>query len=552
MHPLVHSIVLDDLPALERAAAHRRAAAALDATGRAPRGGGLAAAAHRAGGGRLGAPACSSRAGELALDRGAPQAAAALLARAVAGAARAAAARPRCSGCSGARSSAREARREWTRCAPRSTASRGPSPARTTALELARALEALSRNLDAVAVYDRALADLAGGRRRADEHAARRASPWRPPSTSRRCRGRSRSLGAGRLGRGGGRRRQRGARRAASRSRSTAAGSPDGVRLAEDRARGRALLDAEPSIAIGLAIEPLVWGDRLEEALRGVGRGRRARPPAGRAAPRLAFALTFRAHVHLRRRAVAEAEDDVRAALDVRRRPVGRRRGPGRPRRRSSARRSSSGARSTRPEGLLAGAGPARELSDYQGNNLLLLMARGRLRLARGPRTGGGGGPARARAPLRRVDAAQPGRAPVALPRRAGAPRRAIRAARAELADGGGRARPGVRRGAGARDRPARRSACVTAGAEGAAAARGGRRGAGALARAPRARPGARRPRRRRSPVRARRRRPRPARRGPRPRDGVRRRPRSPPSPATSCSRPARGPAATASPAATR
>ena len=37
-------------------------------------------------------------------------------------------------------------------------------------------------------------------------------------------------------------------------------------------------------------------------------------------------------------------------------------------------------------EGLLAGAGPARELSDYQGNNLLLLT-RGRLRLAqaRGP-----------------------------------------------------------------------------------------------------------------------------------------------------------------------
>ena len=96
----------------------------------------------------------------------------------------------------------------------------------------------------------------------------------------------------------------------------TAAGGPDGPAQAEEAlARGH-LLDAEPSIAIGMAITSLVWGDRLEAALAAwdevVERATARSEPL-----RLAFALTFRGGVHLRAGRLADAEADERAALDV-------------------------------------------------------------------------------------------------------------------------------------------------------------------------------------------------------------------------------------------
>src|SRR5207248_1082886 len=109
----------------------------------------------------------------------------------------------------------------------------------------------------------------------------------------------------------------------------TAAGAPEGVAMAETALADGELLEDDTSIAIGLALAPLVWGDRLDAALavwdEVIARARIRGAPL-----RYAFAVTYRAEVHLR-----------------------------------------------------VGAGPASALSDYQGNNLLLI-ARGRLRLAQG------------------------------------------------------------------------------------------------------------------------------------------------------------------------
>ena len=58
----------------------------------------------------------------------------------------------------------------------------------------------------------------------------------------------------------------------------TAAGSPDGVGLAQAALAGGGLLDAEPSIAIGLAIDPFVPGDRSRRRCGGTRLSRRRRP----------------------------------------------------------------------------------------------------------------------------------------------------------------------------------------------------------------------------------------------------------------------------------
>jgi DNA-binding CsgD family transcriptional regulator len=151
--------------------------------------------------------------------------------------------------------------------------------------------------------------------------------------------------------------------------------------MAEAALAGGHLFDAEPSIAIGLALVPLMWGDRLDAALAAWDEV--VEQAVARSEPlRLAFGLTFRGGVHLRAGRIAYAEADLRAALEVPHDmwtasavPVDtlallaetllERGGP-----------DAAG-------GALDDLGPARELSDYQGNNAVL-MARGRIRLARG------------------------------------------------------------------------------------------------------------------------------------------------------------------------
>jgi DNA-binding CsgD family transcriptional regulator len=151
--------------------------------------------------------------------------------------------------------------------------------------------------------------------------------------------------------------------------------------MAEAALAGGHLLDAEPSIAIGLALAPLVWGDRLDVALAGWDEV--VEQAVARGEPlRLAFGLTFRGGVHLRAGRIADAEADLRAALEV-------------PQDMWTASAVPVDTLALLAETLLerggpdaAGdaledLGPADALSDYQGNNAVL-MARGRIRLARG------------------------------------------------------------------------------------------------------------------------------------------------------------------------
>ncbi len=278
------------------------------------------------------------------------------------------------------------------------------------ALELARALEGLSRNTEATEVYESVLRD-AGEAHVRDLRAGLVVAATQHLSTLPRG---LEALGA---------MLQEPERddaaativKAAVALATTAAGGPDGPAQAEEAlARGH-LLDAEPSIAIGMAITALVWGDRLEAALAAwdevVERASSRSEPL-----RLAFALTFRGGVHLRAGRLADAEADERAALDVPQEmwtasavPVdihallGRdAAGAIRPRRRRrGARRARAGRAAVRLPGQQHRPHGARP------DPLRARADRGRPR-----------GPARARAPLRRLDAAQPGGVPVALPRR--------------------------------------------------------------------------------------------------------------------------------------
>ena len=150
--------------------------------------------------------------------------------------------------------------------------------------------------------------------------------------------------------------------------------------MAETALADGELLEDDTSIAIGLALAPLVWGDRLDAALavwdEVIARARIRGAPL-----RYAFAVTYRAEVHLRVGRLADAEADARAALAVPEEmwatsiPVDV---PA-----VLAQTLIERGAFDEAELLLAGAGPASALSDYQGNNLLLI-ARGRLRLAQG------------------------------------------------------------------------------------------------------------------------------------------------------------------------
>ena len=240
------------------------------------------------------------------------------------------------------------------------------------ALELARALEGLSRNQEAVVVYQRAVADRAelddavvqdleaGLATAAAQHLATL------PVALEVIAGATATPDANPV------------MRAALALAMAAAGSPDGVELAQAVVDEGALLDAEPSIAIGLATAPLLWGDRFDRALAAwdevIARARRNAPL------RFAFGLTFRAQVHHRAGRLAEAEADARAALALPDELWVASAVPVDPVAVLAEALVDRGALAE-AEALLAPLGPGEQLADYQGNNLVLL-ARGRLRLA--------------------------------------------------------------------------------------------------------------------------------------------------------------------------
>ena len=375
VHPVVHSVVLHDMPAPERAGWHARAAAILRSEGDLQE---VAAQVLQA------EPSADPEAVEtlceaarVALTDGASEAAVALLERA--------AQEP-------PPASERAAvQRLLGRALIRARGAPGLAPLRAavdaasepraraeTALELARALEGLSRNVEATAVYERALQELPTP----DDPLARTLEAGLAAAASQNLSTLPRTVEI--LATASSREQEKGTPNAVMRAvmalAVTAAGAPEGVAMAEAALQDGDLFDADTSIAIGLALAPLVWGDRLDTALIAwdevIARARR------RAAPlRFAFGVTSRADVHRRAGRLADAEADARAALDVPEEmwvaaaPVD-----------TVALLAEAlvdrGA-FEEAEQLLAPAGPARGLSDYQGNNLLL-MARGRLRLAQG------------------------------------------------------------------------------------------------------------------------------------------------------------------------
>jgi DNA-binding CsgD family transcriptional regulator len=374
VHPLVHAVILDDLSAPERSDWHRRAAAVLRETGgRADEVAAQLMQTEPAGDAQVVAALAASAEGALA--RGAPEAAIGLLERAleeppgrehVANVERLRGrALLRARGAEGL---------EALRAAL--VAATDPGERASSALELARALEGLSRNSEAVEVYEAAL-------RESPERHGRELEAGLVVAAAQHLSTLPRGLEV--LGAVLQRPEQDDAAgtivKAVVALATTAAGTPDGIAMAEAAlARGH-LLDAEPSIAIGLAIAPLVWGDRLDAALAAwdevVERAVVRSEPL-----RLAFGLAFRGGVHLSAGRLADAEADERAALDVPREmwiasavPVDllallaetqlERGGP------------------DAPGDVLEELGRAEELSDYQGNNTALL-ARGRVRFARG------------------------------------------------------------------------------------------------------------------------------------------------------------------------
>ena len=374
VHPLVHAVILDDLPAPERSDWHRRAAALLQDSGARPDE--VAAQLMQTEpAGEAEVVATLRRSAEAALAEAAPEAAVGLLERALAEPPGRddVAALERLRGRALLRARGAEglgALRAAVEAATDQTERAG------AALELARALEGLSRNIEATEVYESMLPD-AGDAHARDLRAGLVVAATQHLSTLPR--------GLEALGAMLQQPEQDDAAativKAAVALATTAAGGPDGPDQAEAAlARGH-LLDAEPSIAIGMAITSLVWGDRLDAALAAwnevVERATLRSEPL-----RLAFALTFRGGVHLRAGRLADAEADERAALDV-------------PQHMWTASTVPVDIHAVLAETLLERSGPdaagealeqlgpAEQLSDYQGNSTAL-MARGRIRLARG------------------------------------------------------------------------------------------------------------------------------------------------------------------------
>jgi DNA-binding CsgD family transcriptional regulator len=376
VHPVVHGVVLGDISAPVRADLHAQGAAVLRQSG-----GGLQELAAQL---LQAEPAADAQvvetlceAARAMLNEGAPQSAVALLERAV------------------REPPSDEARSDVLRLLGRALlrargaagverlraaldAASAPGERVKIALELARALEGLSRNVEAVALYEEALAELAPDDelQRPSVEAGLTAAAAQQLSTLPRAiellglafSGDHPALAAEPV------------MRAVAALALAAAGVPDAVAMAEAALEDPALLDTDTSIAVGLALSPLAWGDRLDQALA-VWDELAARARTRGVAMRYAFVVTFRAEVHFRAGRLADAEADAREALAV-----------------------SEEVWSAPPpvdifaflaealiergeleeaEQLLAVAGPAEELSDYQGNNPLL-MARGRLRLAQG------------------------------------------------------------------------------------------------------------------------------------------------------------------------
>jgi class 3 adenylate cyclase/DNA-binding CsgD family transcriptional regulator len=379
-HPVVHSVVLHDMPPHERAAWHARAADVL----RRSEGGLQEVAAQLLQVEPSADPETVEtlcEAARVALNEGAAEAAAALLERAVreppSTSARASVqrllgrAQIRAHGAAGL-----EALRAAVEAAEE------PAERAETALELARALEGLSRNVEATAVYDQALSRLPapeGPLARTLEAGLAVAAAQHLSTLPRAL-----EVMAAALGRDPGEEDDpTGANdviKAVLATGAAAAGASEGVAMAEAALRGEGLFEADTSIAIGLALTALAWGDRLDAALAGwdevIARAHRRGAPL-----RFAFAATFRADVHLRAGRLADAEADARAALDVPEEmwpgavPVDT------PALLADA--LTERGELSEADALLAPAGRAEALSDYQGNNLLL-MARGRLRLAQG------------------------------------------------------------------------------------------------------------------------------------------------------------------------
>jgi class 3 adenylate cyclase/DNA-binding CsgD family transcriptional regulator len=377
VHPLVQAVILDDLSASERGAWHGRAAAVLrESAGRTDE---IAAQLmHSEPAGDPAVVATLKEAADAALAGGAPEAAVGLLVRALREppAPEAIAHLERLRGRALLRARGAEGV-DALRAAL--AAAIAPAERAASALELARALEGLSRNVEAVDVYEAALAELD----ESDEPQIRELEAGLMTAAAQHLSTLPRGIQA--LGAAMQRPAQSDAADAIVKAvlalATTAAGSPDGVGMAEAALAGGHLLDAEPSIAISLALGPLVWGDRLDVALSGWDDV--VEHAVARSEPlRLAFGLTFRGGVHLRAGRIADAEADLRAALEV-------------PQDMWTASAVPVDTLALLAETLLERGGPdatgdaledlgpAGELSDYQGNNAVL-MARGRIRLARG------------------------------------------------------------------------------------------------------------------------------------------------------------------------
>ena len=379
VHPLIHGVVLEDMPVAERGTLHRRAAEVLRHIGAQPDE--IAAQLLQC------EPAADAQvvstlidAAGAALAGGAPEAAVELLGRAL----REPPERDRLVELERLRGRALlRARGAEGVDALRSAFAAAETPAERTSagLELARALEGLTRNRDAVAVYQSALAQSDGG----DEvqirelEAGLAMAATQHSSTLPLARETLRSMF------------QRPRRldvadaimRAIMAGGATMSGAVEGVVMAEAVLADGLIYDAEPSPVVGLALLPLVVTDRVDAALAGWNEVI-ARATANAQPLLLAFGLTFRGTTLYRAGRLADAESDLRTALDL---PsamwVGSAVPPQTPAYLAEIVLDRSGpqqAEAILREARLMDADP---LSDYQGNNQVLL-ARGRVHLARG------------------------------------------------------------------------------------------------------------------------------------------------------------------------
>jgi tetratricopeptide (TPR) repeat protein len=254
VHPVIHSVVLHDMPAAERAGWHARAAAVLRQSE-----GGLEEVAAQL---LQAEPSAEEsvveslcEAARVALTEGAPEAAVALLQRAERepppASRRAAVQRLLGSALIRARGAA-------GLIPLRAAIDATPEPRERAeaALELARALEGLSRNVDATAVYEQALRELSAP----DDPLAHTLQAGLVSSASQHLSTLPRALevlaaGSSWIDKPGA---ANAVMRAAMALAATAAGAPRGVAMAEAALQDGELFDADTSIAIGLALAPLV------------------------------------------------------------------------------------------------------------------------------------------------------------------------------------------------------------------------------------------------------------------------------------------------------